>query len=239
MKHNNFTAIILKKRHVFERDLSLVLLDKKGKRIEVIAKGAGYGKSLRSAHLEAMNLIKGSLYKGKNKYFLQEVECQESFIHLKEDLDKIIEAGLLLQLTELSVLTNDPHPEIFDLLLSSFTELNKKNVQTHLLDMSLVQLANHLGFLPNFRECSQCHEDQKERHLHWDMKQGTLHCENCSPSQKPLQLKYRKAMEFFRMRHVSQANKVKLSFEEQQEIRKLTYQLFEAHLQKPLKTLSF
>lgn len=233
----NLTAIILNKREFMENDLILTVLDEQGERLELIAKGAGKGKSERRRHLERMNLIQGTLYEGRTHHYLQDVSCQSSHSQLKDSLELIMEASILLELTERSVMLDDPHPEVFELLRSTLTEMNKKDAQRHVLDMSLVQLAHHLGFLPNFRACSQCHAESK-KDLHWDRDHGTLHCGECGPGRRPLEIKYRKAMEFFRLTHVSRAQHLRLQPEEQNTLRALIFQLFEAHLQAPLKTLS-
>jgi len=234
----NITAIVINKRDFMENDLALTLLDEEGNRIEAMVKGAGSRKSKRRRHLERMNLIKGTLYKGKTHLYLQDVECQQSFTVIKDDFDRIMQASVLLELIQRSILEDDPHPEIYHLLKDSFTEFNQKSAEQHILDISLVQLAKHLGFLPNFKECSQCHEEKIKENLHWDKDHGTLHCDNCGPVRSPLELKYRKAMEFFKRTHIHDAAKLKLNESEQSIVRNLCYQLFEAHLQTPLKSLS-
>lgn len=221
-----------------ESDLSLTILDSSGHRREVIVKGAGSQKSRRRRHLERMNLIKGSLYEGKTHFYLQDVQCQSSFTKIKDDLDLIMQASVLLELADKSILAEDPHQEIFELLHATLEEMNKKDVQNHTLDMSLVQLAYHLGFLPNFKECSQCHNEVLDDTLHWDRQNGTLHCNDCGNSKRPLPLKYRKAMEFFRKHHVSSASQLRLQKEEATELRALIFDLFQAHLHAPLKSLS-
>jgi len=235
---SNLTAIVLRKRDFMESDMILTVLDSEGHRREVIVKGAGSQKSRRRRHLERMNLIKGSLYKGKTHFYLQDVQCQSSYTSIKDDLDMIMQASVLLELADRSIMAEDPHPEIFKLMLATLEEMNKKNLEVPTLDMSLVQLAHNLGFLPNFKECSQCHNEVLDDTLHWDRQNGTLHCKNCGNGNTPLPLKYRKAMEFFRQHHVSSASQLKLQKEEATELRSLVFDLFQSHLQSPLKTLS-
>lgn len=235
----NITAIVLNKRDFMESDLFLTLLDDEGKRFEVLVKGAGSQKSRRRRHLERMNLIKGTLYEGKTHLYLQDVECQSSFSLLKDDLDRILQASVLLELTERCLFPDDPHQEIYTLILHTLELLNKKDAQSHVIDISLVQLANHLGYLPNFRECSQCHGEKIEENLHWDREHGTLHCDDCGLIRRPLSMKYRKAMEFFRQSQVKLPQQLKLGKLEHEELRSLIYELFQAHLHAPLKSLSF
>ncbi|MFT7183899.1 MAG: DNA repair protein RecO (recombination protein O) [Oceanicoccus sp.] len=234
----NLTAIVLRKRDLMERDLFITIMDDEGNCFDVVVKGAGSQKSKRRRHLERMNLIKGTLYEGKTHLYLQDVQCQSSHVALKDNLDSIMQASVLLELIERCILPNDPHPQIYKLVSETLEMMNKKDVQDHLLEISLIQLANHLGFLPNFKECSQCHFDKTQEDLYLDKTHGTLHCKDCNPSGPPLPMKYRKAIEFFKRTQITNTQEIKFEKGEQTELRELILELFQPQLHSPLKSLS-
>lgn len=211
----NITGIVIQKRIFTETDLIISILDDEGFRRDVIAKGVRNKGSKRSSHLELMNLIQGTLYEGKNHPYLQSVQCQKSYLYVKDNLDAIFKMHHFLEVIQKNILANDPHPEIFSLLKTTLETLNQKEASPFLIEVALVQLANHLGFLPSFKECHHCHTPIKEEEAHWNENERSLACLKCTRSQHPpLALKYRKAIEFFKNNPLHDTKKLRLTPEE-------------------------
>ncbi len=221
-----------------EQDLIVTILANDGLKHELIVKGAGTGKSKRRAHLEIMNQVQGTIYNSRNNSYLQNVQCISSFVHLKGKLELLIHVQLLMEIIDKTVLENDPHPEIYRLLQSTLELLNKKDVHNFTIEIALIKLANHLGFLPDFKECSLCHHNIEDDSAHWNSSRGTLECKDCSMADNPFPLKYRKALEFFRRAKQPEWQQVHLEEQEASNLKALLPNLFTAHIDKPLKTLS-
>lgn len=221
-----------------EQDLILSLLSEDGERYELMVKGAASGNSKRRAHLEIMNLIEGHLYHSRSHIYLQNPQCKTSFIHLKSDLKTLIPIQLFLEIIEKSVLEKDPQPEIYQLLHKTLDLLNKKNAHSFTVEIALIKLAHHLGFLPDFKKCSHCHQAMEEDDAHWNLSRSTLECKDCSQSENPFPLKYRKALEFFRRAEERDWQQVQLNHEEETHLKALLPPLFTAHMDQPLKSLA-
>jgi DNA repair protein RecO (recombination protein O) len=235
---HNFTGIILRKRPFMEKDLIITILTKSGHRHDLIAKGAN-GKSRRKNHLELMNLVKGTFYEGKTNAYLQDIQCQKSHSNLKENLETCLRMHLILEIIEKTILEEDPHPEIFELLQNTLASSNQENPHPLTPEIALTQLAHHLGFLPNFKECSSCHEEITEDNAGWDPTHNTLHCPEClATHHRSFPLKYRKAIEFFRTAHRSDHQKIAIQDDEHKVLQDFIPNLFTRHLSKPLKSLS-
>ena len=240
MRLKNIKAVILKKREFMENDLIVVVLNDEGKRMDLVVKGAQNSGSRRKNHLELMNLISGTLYQGKTHLYLQSVRAEKSFHHLKSKFERIMKLSLMMEIIEKSVLENDPHPEIYELLLASLHTSNQKEINEASQEAALIKLAHYLGFLPNFKNCSLCHRALSEDQALWDQNAGTLSCSTCGKEHLSLlPLKYRKALDFFSKAPESECKKVILNAEELHALREFIPGLFLAHLDKPLKTLTF
>lgn len=236
---NNISGIILRKRIFMESDLILTVLSDKGLRYDLIVKGAGNGKSKRNNHLELMNSISGTIYSGKTQTYLQTVQCQSSYSHLKDNLEYILRMQVILEIIEKTVLENDAHPEIYTILHQSLKDLNSKEPNPFTPEITLIKLAHFLGFLPSFKLCGNCNNSLEEDNAHWNQEAGTLHCRSCSKEHHThLPLKYRKALEFFRIAQPEQSKKVILRQEEHSKIQAFLPKLFTNHLNKPLKSLA-
>ncbi len=240
----NFTGIVLRKRIYTENDWILTLLTESGERVEAVAKGVNSGRSRRKSHLDLMNLISGTLYQGKSKLYLQDVSCKKSFVVLKEDFDRILHAQCMLEIIDKTVLPEDPHPEIYELLYTLLHEFNEKEVHPATGEVALVKLAHALGFLPNFKECFLCHISLSEDNALWDKQSGTLSCPNCMGHRRDhhekLPLKYRKALEYFKERPWNEHQKLKLSDDEVKRLRNFIPGLFAANMEgKRLQSMSY
>ena len=238
-KNHNFTGIILRKRNFMEADLIVTVLTKSGHRHDLIAKHAN-GKSRRKSHLELMNLVSGTFYSGKTHEYLQDIQCQKSFSHLKENLERVLRTHMILEIIEKTVLENDPHPEIFDLLKNTLQTLNETHPHSLTQEAALTKLAHFLGFLPDFKECSSCHEHITQDDAKWDPSQSTLYCQKCAKtSHRSFPLKYRKALEFFKKSPQHELEKISIADTEHKSLQEFLPSLFLSHLGKPLKSLAF
>lgn len=238
-KIHNFTGIIICKRKFMESDLIVTVLNKNGLRHEFIAKGADNGNSKRKSHLEAMCLVGGTYYQGRSHEYLQTVEVKSGYRTLKTDLERVLRMHLILEIIEKTVMRDDPHPEIFTLLLETLEEMDKKDSPLLNVEISLTKLAHLLGYLPNFKECSSCHKALHEDTALWNAEEGTISCKNCGNEEHShIPLKYRKALEFFRSSSQKDTSRIKIREEEHRTLQEFLPQLFSSQIGQPLKSLT-
>lgn len=225
MKKRNIHGIVLQKRIFLESDLFLTVLSEEGEKIEFLVKGAN-GRSKRRSHIELLNVISGSCYQGSRHLYLQEVRCENSFWRLKEDLDRILDSQEVISWLCQQVHAESPHPEIYEQLLDFLQELNQKEPRALSKEIVLLQLSHQLGFLPNFKECSECHRTILDEETPWNSEQGTLHCKSCQPElTEHLALKYRKAIEFLKEHRLGNLPSLKWEDSERQALKNLVQNL--------------
>ncbi|MBT4384995.1 DNA repair protein RecO [Candidatus Peregrinibacteria bacterium] len=238
-RKQNIRGIVIRTRIFVENDLIISILTDEGMHIECVAKGAG-GKSKRKSHLEVMNLIDASLYQGKQHFYLQEVRSKNCYVHLKDNLEKILESQLLLEIIQKGVLQEDPHPEVYKLLIETFEDLNKKESHNFTIQRALIQLAHLLGFLPSFKNCGTCHKEIITDEGHFNQENSTLHCQSCANDEHiHLALKYRKVFEFCRNASKEEYEKVHIEKADHALIKSIVPHFFTPHFNSPLKSLSF
>src|SRR5579859_8022976 len=91
-------GIVLKRRNIGEADRILTVLTRSFGKMSIKAIGVRKITSKRSSHIEPLNHVILSLYKGKAMPVLTEITTKESFSDIKQDLQKI---GFAYHLCEL------------------------------------------------------------------------------------------------------------------------------------------
>ncbi|MFA5855461.1 MAG: DNA repair protein RecO [Candidatus Gracilibacteria bacterium] len=236
----NFRAIVLSRKQFGENDLLTCLITDEGQLLKVILKGGGRPASRRRAHVEPANLINGTVYfarlprlGGGAKNYAREIKSEKSFTGLKSNFEKIEKTQCLLKVVENCLYENHAEKGIFDLLLETLTELNSPAAAPLTSEIATIKLLNTLGLLPNFKECSACHNHAKESAL-WMSTDKTLYCESCRAAHgedpatnqsAELETKYRKALEFFRANPIAECRNLRTNPEEETKLKSLILSL--------------
>ena len=103
----------------------LTVLTKHYGKIQVKAIGVRKISSKRSSHIEPLNHIVMSLYKGKSFAILTEVSTIDNFSVLKEDLQRIGFAYHLCELIDGLCPEGQENARVFDLLLTVLSDLTQ------------------------------------------------------------------------------------------------------------------
>ncbi len=151
-------AIILKRREQGEADRVITIFTPDfGKRV-IIAKGIRKPTSRKAGHLEPFTHVSLMLARGKTWDIVTSAQTISSFRKLREDLDLTAYAYYFCELLDAFVQEEDPHPELYDLLLDAFHYLEKSPVPAltaRWYELSLLKLA---GYSPQLFHCVRCGE---------------------------------------------------------------------------------
>jgi len=116
----------------------------KGK-ISLIIKGARSRKSPKSAQFQPLSYVDVIYY---NK--LSKVNFRESWPKILEDLRSVTLSMAILEMTEKTLLDEDPHPGLFKALVDTLRAFNEKKADPNILFWFYeCALLTHLGFQPN------------------------------------------------------------------------------------------
>jgi len=149
-------AIILKRREQGEADRVITLFTPEyGKRV-VIAKGVRKPTSRKAGHLEPFAHAALMLAKGKTWDIITSARTVTSFRRLREDLDLMAYASYFCELLDAFVQEDDPHSELYDLLLTAFRRLETSPNPVLTGRWYELALLQHAGFAPQLFRCVQC-----------------------------------------------------------------------------------
>jgi len=169
-------AIILKRREQGEADRVITLFTPEyGKRV-VIARGVRKPTSRKAGHLEPFAHASLMLAKGKTWDVITSAQTVTSFRKLREDLDLAAYAYYFCELLDAFVQEEDPHPELFDLLLTAFRRLEvspQPMLTARWYELALLQ---HVGYAPQLFQCVRCGEAVQPVTNYFSLADGGVLC---------------------------------------------------------------
>jgi len=139
-------GIILKRLNFSEADRLLTVFTKDLGKIKLLAKGIRKIQSKKRGHLELFTFANLQIAKAKNLDIITEADTINLFSHLKNNLNRLRIAYLLAELVDQLTAEEQEHPEVFDLLLDSFTILDSQSASPDLILNFEKQLLQLLGF---------------------------------------------------------------------------------------------
>ncbi|HEY3366036.1 MAG TPA: DNA repair protein RecO [Symbiobacteriaceae bacterium] len=153
----NTEAIIIRVRDFDEADKIAVLLTREDGKVQVIAKGARRPRNRYTAATQLFTHVKASLFHGRNLDTLSQIEIEESFRNLREDLVRMAYGSYVCELMDELVKEKMKSETTFLLLLTTLHLLNAVEFAPEpiLLAFELKLLAI-LGFRPSLEQCVNC-----------------------------------------------------------------------------------
>lgn len=144
MKNFKTEGIIIKRRDFSEADRFVTLFTKKHGRIRVLAKGVRRIPSRRGPNIELFNHVTFFIHKGRSFDILSEVQVHNTYERIRKNLELIGLAYYVCELVDGLCAEHQPHPKIYDLLITTLNELDTGLIHT----FETVLLAE-LGFWPH------------------------------------------------------------------------------------------
>ncbi len=117
-------GVVIKRRNLGEADRILTVFTKHHGKITISAKGVRRITSKRSGHIELLNLVSMSLYKGRTVSTLTEVETINNFSDIKSDLKSCGLAYHICELIDGLCAENQENYQVFSLLCSVLSKLS-------------------------------------------------------------------------------------------------------------------
>jgi len=146
MRNFKTEGIIIKRRNSGEADRVITIYTKTHGKIQAKAIGVRRITSKRSSHLELLNLVQFSFYKGRVIPLVLETETIENFESLKNDLTKIGFAFHMCELIDGLCPDSQEQPAVFDLLHKTLRKLSKSEDIVSVVHEFEVELLTLLGF---------------------------------------------------------------------------------------------
>ena len=157
-------AIVLKSISYGDSSIISTVLTKKYGKVSVIAKGVKKNKSTNRVLLEPLTIINIDCYykKQRKTQILKNIELIASIPNIRNNLDSLNTAIQMLDIVNHTLQDEEETSIIFRLLKSTLLKLNENILYPKLLlGFFLIQLYIQLGYMPDFTNCSYCHEKVK------------------------------------------------------------------------------
>jgi len=141
-------GIVLCRRNFREADQIIFLYTLEQGKIEVLARGVKKITSKNSAHLEPFSYVDAEIIPGKELQHLGAVQPLEYFPLIRQDLQKSLVAGFVVNLLNKILHEGEKDERVFNLLKSWLVFLNLRSTTCHLqlVDGFIVKLLDFLGF---------------------------------------------------------------------------------------------
>lgn len=149
-------ALVLRRIPLGEKDKIVTLFSRDKGKLRAVAKGARKPTSKLAGATEPLVLLRASIAEGSSLDVLSEAEVRESFPKLKADYGLILRASYACELLEKVMEERDPHPESFDLLLSTLYILQRAVQPDAALHAYELQLLAQIGYEPQLSACIRC-----------------------------------------------------------------------------------
>ncbi len=148
MRNLKTSGIVIKRRNFNEADRIITLYTSDFGKIQVKAQGVRKITSRRSSHIEQLNEVQVSLYKGASLYTLVEAQMIETYQEIKSDLQKTGAAYHVCELIEGLCPENQEQSSIYELVINTLRELEEADSDSleFLLHTFEVELLTHLGY---------------------------------------------------------------------------------------------
>lgn len=152
----NVSALVLRRIPLGEKDKIVTLFSREFGKLRAVAKGARKPTSKLAGATEPLVLLRASLAEGSGLEILSEAQVRESFPLLKNDYGRFLRATYACELLDKVTEERDPHPESFDLLLSTLFILQRAVQPDTALHAYELQLLAQIGYEPQLHACIRC-----------------------------------------------------------------------------------
>jgi DNA repair protein RecO (recombination protein O) len=158
MPQYNTSAIVLRRIHFGETDNILTLFSKEHGRISAIAKGARKPISRLSGATDPLTCSRFALATGHNLQVVVQAEMVDSFPGLHTSVERLAQGQYFTELLTAFTAEEDPHPELFQLLVRGLRLLEKAPDTESIARWYEIRLLAELGYAPDLSGCGVCNQ---------------------------------------------------------------------------------
>ena len=237
-------GLIIMEKSISETDKLVTILTRNFGIIRAFARGVKNVKNRNFAATQLFCYSDFAIYKGRNKYIINEASSKKSFWNLRCDIEKLALSQYFCDLILNLVAEEQRHTEdILRLMLNSLHYLTEDKISQKLLksvfEMRILALS---GYMPNLVACSCC-EVSDEKSLFFAPEINGIICKECVKDYNFARFKLSSSV-LYALRYTvfSEFNKMfafDLSLQRQNELSVITESYLLRCVEKNLKTLDF
>lgn len=149
-------ALVLRRIPLGEKDKIVTLFTREYGKLRAVAKGARLTTSRLSGATEPLIVIQALLSEGTRLDVVSQAEVRESFPALRAEYGSLVRASYLCELVDRVTEERDPHPQLFDLAVSTLYLLSGARQPDAVLHAAELQMLSMIGYEPRLDACARC-----------------------------------------------------------------------------------
>ena len=170
-------GIVLRSYPFGEADRIVVLLSLNHGKLRTVAKGVRKTKSRFGGRLEPFCHVDLVLYEGRNLDTITQVSMIEPFYRLREDLDRVIAAGTMVEVVDAVAQEGEASTRLFLLLQRGLRALDGGEAHPDLVTAYLLKAAKVVGVAPALDACAGC--GRTDGLTRFSFAAGGAQCDSC------------------------------------------------------------
>lgn len=170
-------GIVLRGYPFGEADRVVVLLSPNSGKLRTVAKGVRKTKSRFGGRLEPFTHVDLVLYEGRNLDTITQVAVIEPYHDLRTDLDKVLAAGTMVEVSDAVAQEGETSIRLFLLLQRGLRALDSGPLHADLVTAFLLKSAEVVGVAPALDECAGC--GRHDGLTRFSFAAGGALCERC------------------------------------------------------------
>ncbi|MCP3939398.1 MAG: DNA repair protein RecO [Actinomycetia bacterium] len=145
-------GIVLRTYKLGEADRIVSIITEERGKVRAVAKGVRKTKSRFGGRLEPTGHLALQLYEGRELDIVTQVESIQAYRHIREDLDRLSKAIVLLEAVDHLAHEGSPAPHLYRMLAGALAELDRSD-SAMLVPAFLLKLLAAEGFGPDLDVC--------------------------------------------------------------------------------------
>ncbi|NLJ40708.1 MAG: DNA repair protein RecO [Clostridiales bacterium] len=240
-RHLPTQGVVLRYTNIKEADRMLTILTPALGKISVLARGCRKGKSKLLAATELFCYGDFVLYRKGNFHIMTQATVQDSFYDIRNDLDRLVYASYILDLTGEVANPGQEDNILFYLLLNTLSYMCYSDISpmvvTHFYE---VKLMDHLGYRPILDRCIACGTNTNL--AYFDIRRGGLLCNGCHKTDRVgynIQMGTAKTLAYILDMDIKRLGVLRIPIYISQELDRIIGAYIEEQLDKKIKTRQF
>lgn len=173
-------AIVLKRHKLSDSDVILTLFTRKFGKVRAVAKGARNTRSKLASGSQPFVYGEFTISKGKNLDKITQVDIENSFYKIRENLDRLSYASYVLELADMVIHEGQSHNRLFNLILRTLKLITEVKSGYNIIRVAFELKLFHLtGVLPDLLRCSACDKAMPTPKIYLSIQEGGLVCGSC------------------------------------------------------------
>lgn len=234
-------ALVLNSREMRDAHRILTLYSSEKGKLKVVAHGVAKPTSRKRGAVQPFSYTDFLVRRGRELDSVSQCEGLEVFPGIWSDLDRLTYAGHAAELVDGLTAEEEPHEEIFILLLSVLRLLEVAPDMELIIRFFELRLVALLGYLPYLEGCANCGGEVFNPSATFSVEAGGLICSGCSIGFKGIHCSRETVAVMNRLLHwgLEKINRLRISPRARAEMRAILRDFLQWHMEKRARTLQF